>query len=50
MTRLTGKRWNLFIWDDSNEEHLARHGILFWEAEEVFLINTSLRRIKKSVL
>jgi uncharacterized DUF497 family protein len=36
MTGLTGKRWNFFIWDDANEEHLARHGISFWEAEEVF--------------
>lgn len=36
MTGLTGKRWHFFIWDDANEEHLARHRISFWEAEEVF--------------
>lgn len=36
MTGLTGKRWYFFIWDDSNEEHLGRHSIFYWEAEEVF--------------
>lgn len=25
-----------FIWDEHNEEHLARHKIQSWEAEEVF--------------
>lgn len=36
MTGLTGKRWYYFIWDESNENHLAEHDILYWEAEEVF--------------
>lgn len=34
--RINRKRWFYFIWDDANEEHLARHRISFWEAEEVF--------------
>lgn len=36
MTGLTGKRWHFFVWDDDNEEHLGRHHIQEWEAEEVF--------------
>ena len=36
MTGLRGKRWYFFVWDDDNEEHLGRHGIEYWEAEEVF--------------
>lgn len=36
MTGLTGKRWYFFIWDDSNEQHLAKHSISYWEAEEPF--------------
>jgi uncharacterized protein len=26
-----------FEWDEHNEDHLAKHGIMPWEAEEVFL-------------
>lgn len=36
MTGLTGKRWCFFVWDEDNEEHLARHRITIEEAEEVF--------------
>jgi uncharacterized DUF497 family protein len=36
MTGLTGKRWYFFVWDENNEEHLARHRIRESEAEEVF--------------
>ena len=36
MTGLTGKRWYFFVWDENNEEHLAKHRIKEWEAEEVF--------------
>ncbi len=36
MTGLQGKRWYFFVWDEDNEEHLARHDILDSEAEEVF--------------
>ena len=36
MTGLQGKRWCFFIWDENNEEHLAKHHIKDWEAEEVF--------------
>ena len=36
MTGLTGKRWHFFIWDEDNEEHLARHRIATDEAEQVF--------------
>lgn len=36
MTGLTGKRWNFFVWDEDNEEHLGRHHIQDSEAEEVF--------------
>ena len=36
MTGLTGKRWYFFVWDEDNEEHLARHHITTEEAEEVF--------------
>lgn len=33
MTGLTGKRWCFFVWDEDNEEHLARHRITIEEAE-----------------
>ncbi len=36
MTGLQGKRWYFFVWDDANEEHLAKHRIESDEAEEVF--------------
>ncbi len=36
MTGLQGKRWYFFVWDEDNEEHLARHYIRETEAEEVF--------------
>ena len=36
MTGLRGKRWLFFVWDEDNEEHLGRHGILDEEAEEIF--------------
>lgn len=36
MTGLSGKRWLFFVWDEDNEEHLGRHGIRDYEAEEVF--------------
>lgn len=36
MTGLTGRRWYFFVWDDNNEEHLARHQISTEEAEELF--------------
>lgn len=36
MTGLRGKRWFFFVWDEDNEDHLARHGIREDEAEEVF--------------
>lgn len=36
MSGLTGKRWYFFIWDEFNEDHLSRHRIQFWEAEEIF--------------
>ena len=26
-----------FDWDEENEEHIARHGVEWWEAEEVLL-------------
>jgi uncharacterized DUF497 family protein len=36
MTGIHGKRWLFFVWDENNEEHLARHGIRDDEAEEIF--------------
>jgi len=36
MTGLRGKRWFFFVWDENNDEHLSRHGIRDFEAEEVF--------------
>ncbi len=36
MTGLQGKRWHFLVWDEDNEEHLARHHIRDSEAEEVF--------------
>lgn len=36
MTGLRGKRWYFFVWDEHNEEHLGRHRVRDWEAEEVF--------------
>lgn len=36
MSGLQGKRWNFFVWDEHNENHLAEHRIKPWEAEQVF--------------
>jgi uncharacterized DUF497 family protein len=36
MTGLQGKRWYFFVWDEYNEDHLAKHHIRDWEAEEIF--------------
>jgi uncharacterized DUF497 family protein len=48
MSGLQGKRWHFFIWDDHNESHLSEHGINPWEAEQVFLTDMLLRRIRKN--
>lgn len=36
MSGLTRKRWYFFVWDEDNENHLSRHFINTWEAEELF--------------
>ncbi len=40
------RRWGVreFQWDDSNEEHIARHGVTPAEAEEVFFGRFLVRR------
>jgi uncharacterized protein len=32
MRRYDGER--MFEWDDGNRDHIAEHGVRFWEAEE----------------
>ncbi|WP_413943668.1 hypothetical protein [Bdellovibrio sp. HCB-162] len=36
MSGLQGKRWYFFDWDEDNIIHLLRHGVEYWEAEELF--------------
>lgn len=36
MSGLQGKRWYFFDWDEDNIDHLWRHRIEHWEAEELF--------------
>ena len=36
-----------FIWDDANEEHLARHGVTPEEVEEIFAGRISVRRSRQ---
>ena len=33
-----------FIWDDANEDHIARHGVTPEETEEIFVGRISVRR------
>lgn len=37
---------NKFEWDNLNEEHIARHGVLPEEAEEIFLDKPVFRKTK----
>lgn len=42
-----GKRWGVraLEWDETNEEHIARHGVSTGEAEEVFHGPIYVRRV-----
>jgi uncharacterized protein len=37
-----------FDWDDANEEHVGRHGVERWEAEDVFA-DTNRRALSEGV-
>ena len=36
-----------FSWDEDNEEHIARHGVESWEAEEVLFNRPYLRKTRE---
>jgi uncharacterized DUF497 family protein len=33
----------MFEWDDDNVDHIARHGVMSWEAEEAMLDRRKIR-------
>jgi uncharacterized DUF497 family protein len=36
-----------FVWDDANVEHIARHGVEWWEVDEV-LLNPNRQRLSRA--
>ena len=39
-----------FEWDDTNEDHLAEHGLLPHEVEEVFMNGATFRKNRRSAV